>query len=43
MGAQLLGAVGADSTVLNVGHAYQLATDWHKRRPRDSEEVSENA
>ena len=43
VGAQLFGAVGADSTVLNVGYAYQLATDWHKRRPRDSEEVSEHA
>ncbi|MBQ6986334.1 MAG: Asp-tRNA(Asn)/Glu-tRNA(Gln) amidotransferase subunit GatA [Oscillibacter sp.] len=40
VGAQLFGAVGADSTVLNVGYAYQLATDWHKRRPRDSEEAS---
>ena len=33
VGAQLLGAVGADVTVLNAAYAYQLATDWHTRRP----------
>lgn len=33
VGAQLLGAVGADALVLNAGHAYQLATDWHTRKP----------
>ena len=42
VGLQLLGAAGADSVVLNAGHAYQLVTDWHKRRPQHSEEVSGN-
>lgn len=41
IGAQLLGASGADATVLNAGYAYQLATDWHKRRP-EGLEVSGN-
>ena len=41
VGAQLLGAVGADATVLNAAYAYQLATDWHTRRP--SGNASESA
>jgi amidase len=33
MGMQIAGAVGADSTVLTIGQAYHLATDWPSRRP----------
>ena len=33
VGLQIIGRPGEDSTVLNVGYAYQEATDWHKRRP----------
>lgn len=34
MGMQIIGRPFGDSTVLRVGHAYQAATDWHKRRPK---------
>ena len=43
VGAQLLGPVGADGAVLNAGHAYQLETDWHTRRPEIRKEAVENA
>ena len=44
VGAQLLAAPGADVVTLNAGYAYQLRTDWHKRRPAlCAGEVSENA
>jgi len=33
IGLQIAGAPGADATVLQVAHAYEQATDWHKRRP----------
>ncbi|MFA9232426.1 MAG: amidase [Microgenomates group bacterium] len=33
MGMQIAGAVGADSTVLTIGQAYHLATDWPSHRP----------
>ncbi len=33
MGLQLLARPSADAQVLRAGHAYQLATDWHLRRP----------
>jgi aspartyl-tRNA(Asn)/glutamyl-tRNA(Gln) amidotransferase subunit A len=33
VGIQLLGKRFAEKTVLRVGHQYQLATDWHKRKP----------
>ncbi|MBQ3756552.1 MAG: Asp-tRNA(Asn)/Glu-tRNA(Gln) amidotransferase subunit GatA [Oscillospiraceae bacterium] len=33
VGAQLIGAAGNDRTVLNMGHAFQLATDYHMRKP----------
>ena len=33
VGMQLLARPGNDALVLQAGHAYQLATDWHKRRP----------
>lgn len=33
IGLQLVGAAYHDGDVLAVGHAYQSATDWHRRRP----------
>jgi aspartyl-tRNA(Asn)/glutamyl-tRNA(Gln) amidotransferase subunit A len=33
LGLQVIGRPLDDATVLRVGHAYQTATDWHKRRP----------
>jgi len=33
MGMQLIGRPFDDATVLRAGHAYQAATDWHRRRP----------
>lgn len=33
LGLQLLARPGGDAQVLRAGHAYQLATDWHLRRP----------
>ena len=35
MGMQLAGPVGADATVLALGQAWHLATDWPGRRPPD--------
>jgi aspartyl-tRNA(Asn)/glutamyl-tRNA(Gln) amidotransferase subunit A len=33
IGAQLAGRPFDEATVLRVGHAYEQATDWHRRRP----------
>jgi aspartyl-tRNA(Asn)/glutamyl-tRNA(Gln) amidotransferase subunit A len=33
LGMQISGRPGADSTVLRLAHAYEQATEWHKRRP----------
>ena len=33
IGMQLIGAPGAEAIVLRLAHAYEQATDWHKRRP----------
>lgn len=33
MGLQIVGRPYDDATVLRVGHAYQMETDWHTRRP----------
>lgn len=33
LGMQIIGRPFDDATVLRVGHAYQQATDWHRRRP----------
>jgi aspartyl-tRNA(Asn)/glutamyl-tRNA(Gln) amidotransferase subunit A len=30
---QIIGKAFDDARVLKVGHAYQSATDWHRRRP----------
>ena len=31
---QIIGRPFDDARVLKVGHAYQTATDWHRRRPK---------
>jgi aspartyl-tRNA(Asn)/glutamyl-tRNA(Gln) amidotransferase subunit A len=33
LGMQVLGRPFDDATVLRVGHAYEQATDWHRRHP----------
>jgi aspartyl-tRNA(Asn)/glutamyl-tRNA(Gln) amidotransferase subunit A len=33
IGLQISGNHFAESTVLSLAHAYEQATDWHKRRP----------
>ena len=33
IGAQIIGPAGGDLKVLNAGHAFQLATDHHKKFP----------
>jgi aspartyl-tRNA(Asn)/glutamyl-tRNA(Gln) amidotransferase subunit A len=33
LGLQLIARAGGDAQVLRAGHAYQCATDWHRRRP----------
>ena len=34
LGMQLIGRPGDDARVLQTGHAFQQATDWHLRRPQ---------
>jgi len=33
IGLQISGAPFAESTVLSLAHAYERATDWHKKHP----------
>ena len=33
IGLQISGAHFAESTVIALAHAYEQATEWHKRRP----------
>jgi aspartyl-tRNA(Asn)/glutamyl-tRNA(Gln) amidotransferase subunit A len=33
IGLQISGAPWAESTVLTLAHAYEQATEWHRRRP----------
>jgi aspartyl-tRNA(Asn)/glutamyl-tRNA(Gln) amidotransferase subunit A len=33
IGLQLMGSHFSEATLLEIGHAYQRATDWHSRRP----------
>ena len=33
VGMQISGKPGGDATVLQLAHAYELATEWHKREP----------
>jgi aspartyl-tRNA(Asn)/glutamyl-tRNA(Gln) amidotransferase subunit A len=37
IGAQLVGKPFGEARLLRVGHAFQQATDWHRRRPPDME------
>jgi aspartyl-tRNA(Asn)/glutamyl-tRNA(Gln) amidotransferase subunit A len=37
MGLQIMGGAFDEATVLRVGHAYEQATGWHKRRPRQAD------
>jgi aspartyl-tRNA(Asn)/glutamyl-tRNA(Gln) amidotransferase subunit A len=30
---QIIGKPFAEETILKIAHAYQQATEWHKRRP----------
>jgi amidase len=32
---QLIGPHLSEAALLKAGHAYQMATDWHTRRPTD--------
>jgi aspartyl-tRNA(Asn)/glutamyl-tRNA(Gln) amidotransferase subunit A len=34
LGMQLLGRPFGEDTILRIGHAFEQATDWHRRRPR---------
>jgi aspartyl-tRNA(Asn)/glutamyl-tRNA(Gln) amidotransferase subunit A len=34
IGLQIIGPPGGDAVVLQLAHAYEQATDWHKRRPQ---------
>jgi len=34
IGMQIIGKPFAEETLLKIAHAYQQATDWHKRRPQ---------
>lgn len=33
IGVQIIGALDAEATVLRLAHAYEQATEWHKRKP----------
>jgi Asp-tRNA(Asn)/Glu-tRNA(Gln) amidotransferase A subunit family amidase len=33
VGMQLIGKHLSEDVLLQIGHAYQSATDWHKMRP----------
>lgn len=33
IGMQISGRLGGDAVVLQLAHAYEQATEWHKRRP----------
>ncbi|MDR3642167.1 MAG: Asp-tRNA(Asn)/Glu-tRNA(Gln) amidotransferase subunit GatA [Candidatus Doudnabacteria bacterium] len=37
VGLQIIGPQWGEQKILNVGYAYQQATDWHKRHPRAAE------
>ena len=39
IGLQLVGGLFDERTLLEVGHAYQCATDWHTRRPAIASQV----
>jgi aspartyl-tRNA(Asn)/glutamyl-tRNA(Gln) amidotransferase subunit A len=33
IGLQIMGAAFDEATILRVGHAYEQATEWHRRKP----------
>ncbi len=33
LAVQLVGRPFAEATLLRIGHAYEQATEWHRRRP----------
>jgi aspartyl-tRNA(Asn)/glutamyl-tRNA(Gln) amidotransferase subunit A len=33
LGLQIVGRPFEETTVLRAGHAYERATEWHRRRP----------
>lgn len=43
MGLQIIGPQGGESIVLQLAHAYEQATEWHKRRPTLSALASHTA
>jgi aspartyl-tRNA(Asn)/glutamyl-tRNA(Gln) amidotransferase subunit A len=40
IGLQLIGDTLAEAQILNTAHAYEQATEWHKRRPTLIEDPS---
>jgi aspartyl-tRNA(Asn)/glutamyl-tRNA(Gln) amidotransferase subunit A len=40
IGMQIIGPPGGDAVVLQLAHAYEQATDWHKRRPQMPAHIS---
>jgi len=40
VGMQISGKPGSDTTVLRLAHAYERATEWHKRVPAMAESIS---
>jgi aspartyl-tRNA(Asn)/glutamyl-tRNA(Gln) amidotransferase subunit A len=40
IGMQIIGPPGGDAVVLQLAHAYEQATDWHKRRPQVPAHIS---
>jgi aspartyl-tRNA(Asn)/glutamyl-tRNA(Gln) amidotransferase subunit A len=43
IGMQIIGPPGGDAVVLQLAHAYEQATDWHKRRPQMASHSSTTA
>jgi aspartyl-tRNA(Asn)/glutamyl-tRNA(Gln) amidotransferase subunit A len=43
IGLQISGPLGGEAVVLQLAHAYEQATEWHKRRPQASESASAGA
>lgn len=40
IGLQIIGALFEEAVILEVGHAYETATEWHKRKPQISQTAS---
>jgi Asp-tRNA(Asn)/Glu-tRNA(Gln) amidotransferase A subunit family amidase len=43
IGLQISGPMGGEAVVLQLAHAYEQATDWHKRRPQATSLTSTTA